>query len=177
MLAWYLVRTKSGKERSLYDRFGPSLPEVFMPSIRSTVRRWGQPAKVVGPLFPCYLFARFDLDTDYLRVRHASGVRDLVRAGDEPRIVPEEVVADLKRRCAGGPVEIAVAPFQSGERVRVATGPLRGLDAIFDRYLSGAERVAIFLASLEHFAPRVVTYADALERLDSRQSVCRATIQ
>jgi transcriptional antiterminator RfaH len=171
MLAWYLIRTKSGKERSLRDRFGASLPEVFLPLIRATVRRWQRPAKVLGPLFPCYLFARFDLEAAYSRIRYASGVCDLVRAGDQPRIVPEEIVAQLKQRCAGGPVELPVAPFRNGERVRVVAGPLRGFEAIFERYLSGTERVALFLASLERLTPRVVIQAEALEHLDYEQPI------
>lgn len=176
MLAWYLVRTKSGKEMGLRDRFEASLPEVFLPLIRTTVRRWNRPAKMLSPLFPCYLFARFDSGSDYRFVKYASGVRDLVRAGAEPQIVPEEVVAELQRRCAGGPVEIPPAPFQSGERVRVVTGPLRGCEAIFERYLSGAERVALFLSSLDRLTPRVIIQAEALKHLDGRRPVYGAAI-
>ncbi len=169
MSQWYLVRTKSGKERSVRDQLGWCLPEVFLPLLKVTVRRWERPAKVLAPLFPCYLFARFELETDYLRVRYAAGVRDLVRAGQQPRAVPDEIVGELKQRCAGGAVEIPVAPLAGGERVRVMFGPLRGMEAVFERYLSGTERVALFLASLEQFTPRVVMRAEAVARIDERR--------
>jgi transcriptional antiterminator RfaH len=171
MLAWYLIRTKSGKERSVRDQLGASLPEVLLPLLKVTVRRWERPAKMLAPLFPCYLFARFELEAEYLRVRYASGVRDLVRAGKQPRMVPEEIIAELKQRCAGGAVEIAMAPLEGGERVRVVAGPLRGFEAIFERYVSGTERVALFLASLEQFMPRVVMRAEAVQRVDERRPV------
>lgn len=174
MPKWYLVRTKSSKERSVRDQLGVSLPEVFLPLLKVKVRRWERLAEVLAPLFPCYLFARFVLEADYARVRYASGVRDLVRAGELPRAVPEEIVAELKQRCAGGAVEIPTAPLEQGERVRVVAGPLRGMEAVFERYLSGTERVALFLASLEQFAPRVVMRAEAVERIDERRPAWRA---
>lgn len=174
MLAWYLIHTKSGKERSVRDHLGVLLPEVMLPMLKVTVRRWEREAKMLAPLFPCYLFARFELEADYLRVRYASGVRDFLRAGHQPQAVPEEIVAEVKRRCAGGAVEIPAAPFASGERVRVAAGPLSGCEAIFERYLSGTERVALFLASLERLTPRVVMRAAALEHLDKGRPLRRA---
>lgn len=175
MLAWYLIRTKSGKERIVRDQLDAGLPEVMLPLLKVTVRRWERPAKVLAPLFPCYLFARFELEAEYLRVRYASGVRDLVRAGDQPQAVPEEIIAELKHRCAGGAVEIPVAPFKHGERVRVAAGPLRGFEAIFERYLSGTERVALFLASMERIAPRAVMPAEALEHMDEGRPMWATT--
>ncbi|HZO81892.1 MAG TPA: transcription termination/antitermination NusG family protein [Candidatus Binataceae bacterium] len=176
MPAWYLVRTRSNKERSVRDQLGMSLPEVFLPLLRVKVRRWERLSETLVPLFPCYLFARFELETDYLRVRWASGVRDLVRAGSQPRTVPEEIVAELRRRCAGGAVELAPAVLNRGERVRVVAGPLRGLEAVFERYLSGTERVALFLASLERFTPRVVMRAEAVEPLERRRPLWGAAV-
>lgn len=170
MLAWYLIRTKPGRERSVREQLGTSLPEVLLPLLKVTVRRWQRRVRMLAPLFPCYVFARFDLDYDYRRVRFASGVRDLVRAGDQPRMVPDEIIAEVRRRCVNGAVEIPQTPFIQGERVRMTMGPLNGFEAIFERYLSGTERVAVFLASLERVAPRVVTRAEALERMEEARA-------
>ena len=59
-------------------------------------------------------------------------------------------------------VEIREDPFDSGQAVRVVDGPFRGFEAIFERYLSGAERVAILLSTIENTGPRVVLPASAL---------------
>lgn len=169
MPEWRLIRTKSGRERMVGEQLALSLPEVLLPLLRTTVRRWGRLAKTVAPLFPCYVFARFDLGPEYARVRYSSGVRELVRAGNEPLVVPEEIIAKLKQRCAAGPVELPAVTLKSGDCVRIVEGPLRGLEAVFERYLSSVERVALLMSSLEKFTPRVVLRAEAVERLNQRR--------
>ena len=57
---WYLVRTKTGKERWVRDQLTPQLPEVFLPLLEASTPRWGKLAWTVAPLFPGYLFARLD---------------------------------------------------------------------------------------------------------------------
>ena len=50
----------------------------------------------------------------------------------------------------------------TGERVVVVDGPFRGFEAIFQRYLAGAERVAILLSAVESGGLRVVLSASAV---------------
>ena len=169
MPEWRLIRTKSGKERMVEEQLSLSLSDVLLPLLRTTVCRWGKPANTVTPLFPCYLFARFDFGTEYNRVRYRSGVRELVRAGNEPVVVPEDVIAKLKQRCAAGPLELPAVTFRIGDRVQIVEGPLRGFEAVFERYLSGAERVALLMSSLETFAPRVVLPTEVVKRLNEPQ--------
>jgi transcriptional antiterminator RfaH len=168
MVNWYLMRSKSGKERSVQFQLSFILPEVLLPLLSAPVRRHGKFTKVLMPLFPCYVFARFDLASEFTRVKYTSGVRDLVCAGNEPVVVPDDTIRVLKQRCADGPVEIPQVRLRSGEPVRVMEGPLRGVEAVFERYLSGLERVAILLSSLEKLNARVVLRAEALEPMTHR---------
>ena len=174
MISWYLMRTKSGKERSVQTQLSFILPEVLLPLLSAAVRRHGKSAKVLMPLFPCYVFARFDLTSEYSRVKYTSGVREFVCAGDLPVAVPGETIRALKQRCADGPVEIPPVPLRSGDPVRVMEGPLRGLEAVFERYLSGFERVAILLSSMEKLKPRAVLRADVLEPMADRLEISDA---
>jgi transcription antitermination factor NusG len=52
--------------------------------------------------------------------------------------------------------------LDGGERVRVVQGPFRGFEAIFERYLSGAERIAILLNAIDSKGLRVVLPASAV---------------
>ena len=61
-------------------------------------------------------------------------------------------------------IEILQPPFDNGQPVRVVDGPFRGFDAIFDRYLSGPERVAILLNTVQSVGLRVVLSASALAK-------------
>jgi transcriptional antiterminator RfaH len=153
---WYLVRTKPGKERWVQDQLSDLVPEVFLPLLEARTPRWGKLAWTVMPLFPCYLFARFDLELRYFNVKYLPGVNGLVSAGNDPLVVPALVVDEIRRRGVNGVVKIVERAHNAGDRVRVIDGPFRGFEAIFERYLSGAERVAILLNTIEARGLRVV---------------------
>jgi len=161
---WYLVRTKPGKERWVRDQLATRLSEVFLPMLKARMPRWGRMAMSVAPLFPCYLFARMDLQTKYFEVKYLAGVSGLVSAGSDPLVVPDLIVTEIRARGVDDVVELREVPFDSGQSVRVVEGPFRGFDAIFERYLSGAERVAILLNTIENVGPRIVLPASALAK-------------
>src|SRR5258708_7485330 len=104
---WYLVRTKPGKERWVRDQLATRLPEVFLPMLRAKTPRWGKLAWSTGPLFPNYVFARFDLQEKYFGVRYMPGVSGLVSAGTDPVVVPDDIIGELRRRGIDGVIELA----------------------------------------------------------------------
>jgi transcriptional antiterminator RfaH len=161
---WYLIRTKPGKERWVRDQLAPRLPEVFLPMLKARMPRWGRLAMSVAPLFPCYLFARFDLQANYFEVKYLAGVTGLVSAGTDPIVVPDLIVTEIRSRGVNDVVEIREVPFDSGQAVRVVEGPFRGFEAIFERYLSSTERVAILLNTIESVGPRIVLPASAVAK-------------
>jgi transcriptional antiterminator RfaH len=93
-----------------------------------------------------------------------AGVRAIVSAGSDPLAVPDAIVAEIRRRGIDDIVEIVDPPLGSGQRVTIVDGPFRGFEAVFDRYLSGAERVAILLSAVESGGLRVVLPAGAVTR-------------
>jgi transcriptional antiterminator RfaH len=161
---WYLVRTKPGKERWVRDQLAPRLSEVFLPMLKARVPRWGRLTMSVAPLFPCYLFARLDLQINYFQVKYLAGVSGLVSAGSDPIVVPPAIITEIRARGVDDVIEIHEDPFNSGQQVRVVEGPFRGFEAIFERYLSGAERVAILLNTIESAGPRIVLPVSALAK-------------
>jgi transcriptional antiterminator RfaH len=145
-LRWHLLRTKAGEERRAHDHVSRLTPEVLLPLVRVRVRRWGRMTESVAALFPCYMFALFDLEQEYSRLRYTRGVREIVRFGEEAAVAPQWMIDELKLRCATGPVELATSKLVAGQRVVVTDGPFREFEGIFERRLSGAERVAILLS-------------------------------
>ena len=95
---WYLVRTKTGKERWVRDQLAHVVPEVFLPMLKAKAPRWGRMAESVGALFPCYVFARLDLQLHYFDVKYLAGVRGIVSAGADPLAVPDAIVSEIRRR-------------------------------------------------------------------------------
>lgn len=144
------------------DQLAPLVPRVFMPLLRRRAPRRRRLTCSVGPLFPCYLFVYFSLKERYYDVRYLPGVNGIVSAGRDPIAVPDEIVIEIEQRGSEGVIELAAQPFAAGENVRIAAGPLSGFEGVFERYLSGHERVAILLQTVESAGVRVILPAAAL---------------
>jgi transcriptional antiterminator RfaH len=145
---WYLLRTKAGEERMANERLSRFAEQTFLPLLKTRVNRWGKLVDSVVPLFTSYLFVAFDLERQYNHIRHTPGVQYVVHYGDEPPVVPEWIIEELKARCAGGPIEIPKQEFCAGETVRVVDGPFREFQGVFERRVSGSERIAILLSAM-----------------------------
>jgi transcriptional antiterminator RfaH len=161
---WYLVRTKPGKERWVQDQLTTMVPEVFLPLLEAKTPRWGKMAWTITPLFPGYLFARFDLQLRYFDVKYLPGVNGFVSAGNDPLAVPAAVVDEIRRRGVEGVIKILEPVLGRGDRVQIVEGPFRGFEAIFERYMSGAERVAILLSAIEASGLRMVLPASSVAK-------------
>ena len=80
------------------------------------------------------------------------GMRRIVSTGDQPAIVADEIVALVRRRLEGAE-EVDPDSPQQGDRVRITSGPLRDLEAVFDQSLSSADRVRILLDVMGRMTP------------------------
>jgi transcriptional antiterminator RfaH len=146
MQAWYLIRTKVGGERTAQEQLQHTVERTLLPLGKMQVRQQDRTFQRIGPIFPCYLFALCCLASTARRIRYTPGVRDIVRFGEQAAVVPVRVIDELVARCAQGPVELLKPAFSKGTPVKVLHGPFRELQAVFDGYLSGAERVAVLLS-------------------------------
>ena len=144
--AWYVVATKSRNEgvaKLNLERQGYC---SFLPTINLKKRRRGQWTLVKEPLFPGYLFVSLALGTDDpAPIRSTAGCVGLVRFGHTYTPVPAELVAGLEATAATD--DPALAPFQSGDAVRLMSGPFAGLQAVYDM-AKGEDRARVLLEVL-----------------------------
>ncbi|GMT42555.1 MAG: transcription antitermination protein RfaH [bacterium] len=150
MLNWYLVYTKPKNEDYVTDRFKSRGFELLNPKIkeRRYVRRRLQNA--VSPLFPCYVFARFDVQENFRLVKYTRGVRKVVGTLAAPAVVPDEIIDSIRMSIEKGQGVIKVTPprFEPGDEVLIANGPLQGFEAVFIKELKGMERVSVLLRAI-----------------------------
>lgn len=131
---WYLVKTKPGQEERASDN-------LLRIGISIVYPRYSERT----PLFPGYIFGSITPQL-FCKADNAFGVRKVVRFGNVPAQVPCAVIDELRKRMKpSGIVEIESQQFASGDKVAIVAGPLRGFEGIFDRELSGADRVRILL--------------------------------
>src|SRR5579864_9586085 len=160
---WYLIRTKSNRERIVREQLAPIVSDIFLPMLKLPITRSHRASLV--PLFPQYIFARVHLATQFFEVRYMPGVTGFVSTGCEPIAVSEAIVDSVRSRCTDSILQLNPIPFRRGEHVRVIEGPFRDFEAIFEGYLSGTKRVAILMKSIEGCGVRVVADASAVARL------------
>jgi transcriptional antiterminator RfaH len=142
---WYLVRTKQQKETLVQYKLTEFVRRTFLPRMRTRSARNGSLVDSVTPLFPCYLFALFDLESTLYKVLHTTGVAGVICAGSTPSEVDTSIIQEISARGEDGIIEVPQRAFNAGERVRLTDGPMEGFAGIFEHYRSGSKRVALLL--------------------------------
>ena len=121
--------------------------EVFFPYVEYD-RGYGRGTRV-EPFFPHYLFVHVDLMApEASTLQWLIGVRGLVRIGEQPATLPDQVISHLRERLAPYQEKILAKSewlFKSGEQVEITEGPFAGFEAVFQHGLSGGHRVQILL--------------------------------
>ena len=149
MEAWYAVHSKARQEALAAEHLTRQDYHVYLPLTRSAKRTRGRWSDVIEPLFPGYLFVRLDLQRqNSAPIRSTRGVAAMVRFAGKTPPVPEALIDRLKACETDRDGAIRQAPaFKSGDHVKIVSGPLAGLEAIF-LSSSGEERALLLLELL-----------------------------
>jgi transcriptional antiterminator RfaH len=147
--SWFVLQTKPQKEELVERKLAEMRAATFLPRMHVYVRAGRHRQKRIAPMFPGYLFVQIDPIGHPLPIRYVPGVRDFIRGEGAPQSVPPQIVEALRDRI--GPKGVFEPPpvyFEPGERLRIKDGPLQGLEAVFEREMSGADRVSVLLAAI-----------------------------
>jgi transcription antitermination factor NusG len=129
---WYAIYTRPSHEKRVVEHLASREIECYLPSYR-TSRRWKNRCKVELelPLFPSYLFARFQW-CQHVRVLEVPSILSIVGNGREPVPLQHGEMVSLR---AGLDLHLAEpSPNVSiGERARIKLGPLKGFEGIVVR--------------------------------------------
>jgi transcriptional antiterminator RfaH len=119
--------------------------EVFCPRIRYRKRTIRGVVRFLECMFPGYLFAKFDYDSVYRRVKQTPGVNGFVQFGDRLALVKETLIAEIKEQTGSDGIAEMDDGFVPGQNVHIACGPLEGQEAIVTRFVGARERVQILI--------------------------------
>jgi transcription antitermination factor NusG len=125
---WFAVVAKSRWELRTADALRHKYYEVFLP-LEFSDPLGPRSARAARPLFPGYLFCRFD-PVHRLPVLMTAGVCSIVGFGRVPAPVEESEIDSLRLVVEA---KVPTAPFayvDIGAWVRILKGPLRGLEGI-----------------------------------------------
>lgn len=126
---WYAVRVRSQHEDMVERHLRARGLESFLP-MYSRRQRWSDRFKVVEfPLFPGYVFCRFD-PANRLPVVTAPGVVHLVGAGKNPLPIDAAEIEAIQTAVGSGFPRQPCPYIEIGQRVQIENGPLCGLEGI-----------------------------------------------
>ena len=158
---WYVVQTKPREEEKATFYLEKENVEVYQPKME--VYTWRHGTFSQKPLFPGYLFARFDLDTHVGLVRWARGVKKILIRSDAPTPLSDEII-DSIRGLAQRDGIIRKQTFQQKEKVRIKTGPFKGLEGVFENWISDKGRVQVLL-NMVSYQHKVSLHHTLLEKI------------
>ena len=131
-LGWYAVYTRHQHEKSATQILTGKGFQVFLPLYRSA-HRWKDRTQIIFlPLFSSYLFIRADMERR-IEVLRTPGVCWFVANAGVPCQIAQREIESL-RVLTESPAAFQPHPFlDCGDRVRVISGPLAGLEGIVTR--------------------------------------------
>ena len=142
---WYLLQTKFKQENKAAQELQQQNISVFLPLYKLEKMVKGNKVVKEEPLFSRYLFAWLDVEnTNWTSIRSTRGISNFVAFGNGPAIVDQAIINELR--------QIDLLPkeayFKIGEKVRVASGSLKGLNAIYQTS-DGSSRSYILLEFMQ----------------------------
>jgi transcription antitermination factor NusG len=145
--AWFALQVRPRYEKKAAAALKGKGVEHFLPLCRER-RRWSDRLKDVSlPLFPGYVFCRFD-PFNRLPILTTTGVASIVGAGKIPEPVPDHEIAAVQAIVDSG-LGAQPWPFiKVGQRVQIETGPLFGLEGILADF-RGSQRLVVSVSLLQ----------------------------
>lgn len=142
---WYAVYTFPRHEKSVQEHFLLRSLSTYLPLYESRSQWKDRVVKLQLPLFPGYVFVRIPLQ-QRVRVLEVPGVVRLVGFNGHPAVLPDEEIEALQRSLAFRRAQ--PHPYlATGKRVRIKSGPLRGLEGVVVRR-KGNLRIVVSIDSI-----------------------------
>lgn len=143
-LKWFVVQSKPREEERAHHFLEDKGLEAYLPRMEVARIRGFKSVKVEKPLFPSYLFCRFDPVESLAYVRWTKGVAKILPESVAPVALEDEVVATIRRLEQKDGV-IRKKPLRKNDRIRITRGPMKDILGIFDYWTSDQGRVKVLL--------------------------------
>ena len=140
-LRWFVAHTRPRCEKKFFDHCQRERFEATLPCYRSAHKYRGKTVIFEKPLFPGYVFLRLAPHSQ-ATLRQNDLVANLLVVHDQATLARQ--LEEILQALASG-LEVKLAPtIGEGMRVRIKTGPLRGVEGWVERR-SGMDTVLLRL--------------------------------
>ena len=144
---WFCIRTRSNCERMVATALENRGYQPFLPTYQSA-RQWSdRMVENTTPLFPGYLFCRFD-PSYRTPVLSAPGVVSVIGFTGEPVAIPDAEIEAVRALVRSGLPLSPSGYFREGQRVRINRGALEGVEGTLVK-IKGATRFVVSIPLLQ----------------------------
>lgn len=138
MKRWYLVYCKRGEQPRAQRHLHNQNVECYYPTVTLEKKVRGKIKKVEEPLFPSYMFVRFDYikGPSFTTIRSTRGITDFIRFGAYPKELQGDLIYYLKqleqeKRNTENEEQGEAKPLVKGTMVNILQGQFTGMEAIY----------------------------------------------
>lgn len=143
---WYALQLRTRWENSTATLLSSKGYETFLPTSKTVKRGRGRSTEAEAPLFPGYLFCRFNV-FDRLPVLITPGVLSVVGSGRIPIPIEESELKAVQKMISTG---LPVKPWpylEVGQIVRIEEGALSGVEGVLTSF-KGTQRIVVSVSLL-----------------------------
>lgn len=143
---WFALQVRTRREQSTIGLLSSKGYQAFLPTYKLQ-RHWsGRTKDVVAPLFPGYVFCRFD-SSNRLPILVTPGVIAVVGRGRVPVPVEESEISAIQTLVSSGLPAEPWPYLEVGQRVRIEDPALFGVEGILIRF-KGVGRIVLSVSLL-----------------------------
>ena len=138
---WYLLQLKPNAHQVALRNLQRQGFHTFLPLQEVTLRRAERFIEKRRPLFPGYMFVGFDPDAaPWRKINSTLGVAKLVSFSEQPRAVPNDLIAGLMQRCDSHGIICEPEQLEIGDSVQLLSGAFANFIARIE-HIDEAQRV------------------------------------
>ena len=134
---WFILQFKSNSHHQAVENLNRQGFETFLPLYDTTSRKLSRFISTSKPLFPGYMFIRFDkTKTDWHKINNTYGVSRLVTFNSILKSIPTTFISTLMRQYDLSGKLQPIQRLKKGGQVSVLKGPFANFIANVEKYES-----------------------------------------
>ena len=162
---WFVLQFKSNSQHIAVKNLNRQGFETFLPLHDTTSRRVSRFINTSKPLFPGYMFIKFDrAESEWHKINSTYGVSRLITFNSILKSIPTVFVDNLIKQYDLSGKLIPLRELKKGDHVTVLKGPFANFIATVEKY-EADQRIWI-LMDLMGRKTKIITPSDALKLSD-----------
>ncbi|MBJ7494255.1 MAG: hypothetical protein JHC77_04420 [Opitutales bacterium] len=146
---WFCLKSKPRQEAvAVRNLKAVGDIDIFFPRIRRTRRGHEKNKEVIEPLFPGYIFVKFNPEDSQGTVKSTRGVLHLVTKNGKAVDVDHKVIDELKALGPDGILSMLDEELKVGAKIKVIRGIFAGSEGEVLKLATPQKRIAVLLTLL-----------------------------